>query len=430
MSIATNLQGLFNARTAMQNSIKNKDSSINVDGSQMQDIADLIRQIGGSGSGPDAPGATNGETWIRSNITSSKTGNPIYGLGVWAAGTHYSTDGKNWIECTSAGGTNVLRRYDQSTTSGGFVSYSGSTIYYSADGKTWTSKFTVPDGTTIRNITYSNSRYVGCSQSYTFTSTDGSSWSSKQWFNTNNPDCISELYSQVYSSNTRFIICAPATLSSLYGGPAAIYESTNGSSWSVGVAGGNDEIYNYYMCPNGDYYATRHNQSAALEVPNKHGGIYYNGTRIYSDPADIDYSIGSTFGNYVTIGSGYGDANGAGVYYNGAKVSRMSLSSAETGIQNRLWYDHNDGDRTYIPYKSYSSYGKIYTGYYNDTEIGAITADNGVYIDQAGYFSRNATEWIQCQDDADKTVTFSAPPIYANGIWVAKSNRGLIYSLY
>ena len=430
MSIATNLQGLFNSRTAMQTSIKNKDNSIVTDGSRMADIADLIRQIGSGSSNPDDPDnpTTNGATWARSNITSTSTGNPVYGLGVWAAGTHYSTDGKNWIECTSAGGTTVLRRYDQSATSGGFVSYSGSTIYYSADGKTWTSKFTVPDGTSISNITYSNSRYVGCSESYTFTSTDGSTWSSKQWFNINSSG-YGRIYTQVFGSTTRFLLLAP---SSVAGGPGLVYTSTNGAAWSISVSVGSmEEIDSYYLCPSGSYYVTKHNLSAAMESQQGRGGIYYNGTRIYEDPADIDYSITNCFGNYVTISSGYGGSGvGAGTYYNGSKVSNVSSTSAEVGIQDRLTNYHNDGDHTQIPYKNYSTSGTIYTGYHDGTEIGAITADNGVYIDQAGYYSTNATTWTQCEDDADKTVIFSAPPTYAYGIWVAKSNRGLIYSSY
>lgn len=207
-----------------------------------------------------------------------------------------------------------------------------------------------------------------------------------------------------------------------------MYSSTNGSTWSVAFSPGSAYLNDWCLCPNGGYYYTAHNVSTALESQNRQGGLYYNGSQLYNDPADLHYCINSSFGNYVSIGSSYNGIH-TGIYYNGSKVSSMPLSPEEDGIQYRLTYYHNDGDFTKIPYKNYSTLGTIYTGYYNLSVMGAITADNGIYIDQAGYYSYDASTWTQCKDDNDVSVVFSAPPTYANGIWVAKSNRGLIYSL-
>jgi hypothetical protein len=118
MSIANNLQNLFTYREAMKTSIKNK--GVDSTNAKMCDIAELINKIG-----MGAP-VISEVSWTRSNITTTSTGNPVYGLGIWTVGNYYSTNGMYWISSTGtypSSECTVMRRHDYSAASGGFIAY-------------------------------------------------------------------------------------------------------------------------------------------------------------------------------------------------------------------------------------------------------------------------------------------------------------------
>lgn len=139
---------------------------------------------------------------------------------IWVPSTTPPSTSYAWSKI-AFGGNRFIVIYPGPTWSPGGEYASNSTT----NGDTWSAAYSVP----VKNCVYDGTKFVGFSGRFSYTSTDGVTWSSANTITTNT---FFVAYDIAYGNGT-FVVCGFDSA----GGFSAFY-STNGTSWTQGTGTG------------------------------------------------------------------------------------------------------------------------------------------------------------------------------------------------
>lgn len=389
MSISSEIIRLADARTDMKTAIANKGVIV-PDGVKYDGIAPLIDAI--------PTYFPNGTEWTQSNITKSVSDTPIYGNGVWTTGKYYSTDnGKTWTQNTGT-------YYTPDAFGNGVFVSGNSTFYHSTDGVNWSESTYSANGVySLGTIRFYKDVFV-CTNStgQILYSSDGMNWS---------------VVKSTGAGRAAEIICENGYFVADFG--TTILYSTNGSNWSeIGINSKVGKFSSYYLyygagCwfiefpPNSSFGGSSSSDSG---VWNSYNLASWSQIGNYSDSTALvvgceNYAVVSIDGN-VTV---YGDANS----FSGCSIPDYIFYAK--GIWHAIDYNGN---------RYYSTDGNFTECVDYEPNDYTIWNGCGIWLTETQY-SIDGINWTAHSGLSGNITTM----VYANGIWIAATSKGLFYSV-
>lgn len=322
----------------------------------------------------------NGMKWEQSNITDKSICDVYYANGLWVAcgpsTLWYSADGKTWTQgggfTTYTGGDTV--RY----ANGIWVSSGSSGVGYSTDGKVWSQSSIKADSATYAALCYANGLWVVASRAVLSSNLKGVWWSSdgRSWEKSN----LTSGFNTVYNYNGVWVLGSSSfqtSYSSSTNYSNGLYYSTDGKNWTQSnIRSG---VFNVVYGANGIWVAGSNSK-----------GLYY------STDAKSWTQSNITSNSFTSIYSA-----------NGLWVAGSSSSGFYYSTNGKTWAQSN----------------------ITDGNFRAIYNKNGVWVAESSndglYYSIDGKVWTQSNITSGSTTA----SIYNdNGMWVATTGQGLCYS--
>lgn len=325
--------------------------------------------------------SSEGMVWTKSNVIEDIP-HLKYANGVYVAGgenLYYSTDGKSWTSVDLGENESNIIIQKLYWADGTWILSTAKYSYYSKDGKTWVKIF---ENDQFHEVNYGDGLWIADGKEFCYFSTDGINWSQLQSL-------------RVLQTGTLFYL--------------------NGI-WFANEIASNDENYT----PRGQCYSL--------------DGLNWEACEPASDDEnaqDIDFYTMS-YAKGVWVG-----CNGYQLYYSlDGKTWTLAISDDDTEqINNPLYHNGNwVAIGAYGIYRSTDGKNWEYINVTENEEECLITQgdywNDGLWIvsgDFESYWSEDSITWNLC----DKSILF---PIKANGLWVAglydmdDDKYGLTYS--
>ena len=362
----------------------------------------------------------NGTEWIQSNVVNGYYWKVCYGKGVWVAGAlssglYYSEDGKTWTS------VNTITTYSIHYSHGLWVAANDEAVIYSTDGKTWTksdlTKSVWGAYSSIQGVYYIGGLwYATDGSTKTYYSVDGASWAKV-------PSTPTLRGSYIYGNN---IWVARRGNN----GNEGLCYSTDGINFTVSniTSGAYDPVY-----ANGIWVATSRSVSK---------GIYYSldGKEWLQSNITSGYynnNIEYLNGVWIALGSSYSDK----MYLSGdGKI--WSQVDVPYEYYRNIYYVN---DKWFLSSNSGSVFCSLDCNTWKETnlpsfiESNPIVCMNGIWLaciyDNGVWYSLDGITWGQSNlvSQIGNTSGFAyLVPKNANGVWVTGSSsgtRGLWYSV-